>query len=53
LQHLLPASVLTTLARSKDTGDVRQRKLTATMFFWMTILALGPGGPITLHRVLT
>jgi len=53
LQHLLPASVLTTLARSKDAGDVRQRKLTATMFFWMTILAFGPGGPITLHRVLT
>lgn len=53
LQHLLPASVLTTLARSKDAGDVRQRKLTATIFFWMTILAFGPGGPITLHGVLT
>ena len=53
LQHLLPASVLTTLARSQNAGDVRHRKLTATVFFWMTILAFGPGGPITLHRVLT
>lgn len=53
LQHLLPASVLITLARSKNAADVRQRKLTATVFFWMTILAFGPGGPITLHRVLT
>jgi putative transposase len=52
-QHLLPASVLTTLARSKNAGDVRQRKLTATVFFWMAILAFGPGGPITLHGILT
>jgi putative transposase len=53
LQHLLPASILTTLARSKNAGDVRQRKLTTTVFFWMTVLAFGPGGPITLHRILT
>lgn len=53
LQHLLPAAVLTTLARGKNAGDVRRRKLTATVFFWMTVLAFGPGGPITLHRVLT
>jgi hypothetical protein len=53
LQHLLPAPVLITLARSKNAADVRQRKLTATVFFWLAILAFGPGGPITLHRVLT
>jgi putative transposase len=53
LEHLVPASVLTLLARSQNAGDVRQRKLTATVFFWMTVLAFGPGGPITLHRIVT
>lgn len=53
LQHLLPASVLNTLARSKNAGDIRHRKLTAPVFFWLTVLALGPGGPITLQRILT
>ena len=32
---------------------MRQRKLTCTVFFWMTVLAFGPGGPITLHKVIT
>jgi hypothetical protein len=49
----LPASVLNTLARSKNAGDIRHRKLTAPVFFWLTVLAFGPGGPITLQRILT
>jgi hypothetical protein len=53
MSQLLPSSVLTTLARSRNAGDVRQRKLTCTVFFWMTLLAFGPGGPISLHKVLT
>lgn len=53
MSQLLPSSVLTVLARQWNAGDVRQRKLTVTMFFWMTILAFGPGGPISLHKVLT
>ncbi|MGA9351653.1 MAG: hypothetical protein WBW48_23005, partial [Anaerolineae bacterium] len=39
MSQLLPSSVLTTLARSRNAGDVRQRKLTCTVFFWMTLLA--------------
>jgi len=53
MSHLLPAATLTTLARKWNAGDVRQRKLTCTTFFWMAILAFGPGGPITLHKVIT
>jgi putative transposase len=53
LSRLLPSTVLTTLARCYNAADVRQRKLTVSVFFWMTVLAFGPGGPITLHQVLT
>ncbi len=53
MSQLLPASVLTGLARKWNASDVRQRKLTVTMFFWLTVLAVGPGGPISLHKVLT
>jgi len=53
LSRLLPSSVLMALARRHSAADVRQRKLTVTMFFWMAVLAFGPGGPITLHQVLT
>ena len=53
MSRLLPAATLRTLARKWNADDVRQRKLTCTLFFWMTILAFGPGGPITLHKVIT
>jgi hypothetical protein len=53
MSQLLPSTVLISLARKWNAGDVRQRKLTVTMFFWMTVLAFGPGGPISLHKVLT
>mgnify|MGYP001592770587 CR=1 FL=1 len=53
LSQLLPSAVLNDLARKWNAGDVRQRKLTVTVFFWMTVLAVGPGGPLSLHKVLT
>ena len=53
MSQLLPSAVLNDLARKWNAGDVRQRKLTVTAFFWMTVLAVGPGGPLSLHKVLT
>lgn len=53
MSRLLPTTTLTTLARKWNAGDLRQRKLTCTIFFWMAVLAFGPGGPITLHKVIT
>lgn len=53
LGELLPVPVLTRLARSRNAGDVRQRKLTCTLFFWMAVFATGPGGPLSLHRLIT
>jgi hypothetical protein len=53
MSQLLPSEKLKALARSRNAGDVRERKLTCTAFFWMAVLAFGPGGPITLHKVLT
>ncbi len=53
MSRLLPTATLSTLARKWKADDVRQRKLTCTIFFWMTILAFGPGGPISLHQVIT
>ena len=51
--QLLTVEVLTQLARRWNAGDVRERKLTCVGFFWMAVLAFGPGGPVTLHKVLT
>ncbi|HLF25691.1 MAG TPA: hypothetical protein VJG32_05100 [Anaerolineae bacterium] len=53
MSQLLPCAVLNGLARKWNAGDVRQRKLTVTVFFWMSVLAVGPGGPLSLHKVLT
>lgn len=51
--QLLTPEVLVTLARRWNAGDERQRKLTCVGFFWMAVLAFGPGGPVSLHKVLT
>jgi len=53
MRQLLPNEKLKALARSRSAGDVRERKLTCTAFFWLAVLAFGPGGPISLHKVLT
>jgi hypothetical protein len=50
---LLPADLLTQLAHRCSADDERRRKLTCVMFFWMAVLAFGPGGPITLHSLMT
>jgi hypothetical protein len=51
--QLLTPEVLVTLARRWNAGDERQRKLTCVGFFWLAVLAFGPGGPVSLHKVLT
>ena len=53
MSQWLPLAVLNDLARRWNAGDVRQRNLTVTVVFWMTVLAVGPGGPLSLHQVLT
>lgn len=53
MQQLLPAEVLTCLAQKWNARDERQRKLTCVTFFWLTVLAVGPGGPLSLQKVLT
>ncbi len=53
MSQLLPGEKLKALARSRSADDLRERKLTCPVFFWLANLAFGPGGPITLHKVLT
>lgn len=53
LGQLLPANILTQLAHRCSADDERRRKLTCVVFFWMAVLAFGPGGPITLHSLVT
>jgi putative transposase len=51
--QLLSGEVLTQLARRCQADDERRRKLTCVIFFWMTVLAFGPGGPVILHQIIT
>lgn len=51
--RLLPNGLLNTLAQRVMAGDVRKRKLTCELFFWLMILAVGPGGPLSLHKILS
>jgi hypothetical protein len=51
LGELLPTDVLRQLARSCQAEDVRRRKLTSEVFFWVAVLAFGPGGPSSLQSV--
>jgi len=53
LAQFLSADTLKQLARQSQAGDVRERKLTCVVFFWLTVLAFGPGGPATLHHLLS
>lgn len=48
LKKLLPAEKLELMAAKTGAQDVRKRKLTCEVFFWLVILALGPGGSISL-----
>lgn len=51
--QLLPASVLNQLAQQHNAYDERRRKVTCVVFFWMALLAFGPGGLVTLHQLIT
>ncbi len=53
LGQVLTPERLTQLARRCNADDERQRKLTCVLFFWMAVLAFGPGGPVILHQVIT
>jgi DDE family transposase len=53
LAQFLSPETLKQLARQSQAGDVRERKLTCVVFFWLTVLAFGPGGPATLHHLLS
>ena len=44
LAQFLSADTLKQLARQSQAGDVRERKLSCVVFFWLTVLAFGPGG---------
>ncbi len=48
LKKLLPAKILEMIAAKTGPQDVRKRKLTCVVFFWLVIVALGPGGPMSL-----
>ena len=51
LAQLLSAETLQQLAQQCQAADRRQRKLTCTVFFWLTVLAFGPGGTTNLHQL--
>lgn len=53
MQQLLTGESLSHLARRCNADDERRRKLTCVIFFWMAVLAFGPGGFVTLHQVIT
>lgn len=49
----LSAETLKQLARQSQAADQRERKLTCVVFFWLSVLAFGPGGPTNLHQLLS
>jgi len=53
LQQLLPRERLQQLALRWQAADERQRKLTCTVFFWLAVLAFGPGGPVSLSKIIS
>lgn len=48
LGKLLPNETLKALAAQHGALDKRERMLTCTVFFWMVVLAVGPGGLVHL-----
>ena len=53
MRELISSETLTRLARRRSADDERRRKLTCVTFFWMALLAFGPGGFATLHQMIT
>ena len=53
MRQLVSDDILRQLARRCNAEDERRRKLTCVTFFWLALLAFGPGGFATLHQVIT
>jgi len=51
LREILPHTLLEKLAAQTQAQDQRKRKLTCVIFFWLMILAVGPGGPVNLSQM--
>jgi hypothetical protein len=50
---LLSTEQLRQLAQACQANDQRRRKLPVEIFFWLVVLAFGPGGAASLQRVCT
>jgi hypothetical protein len=48
LLELLPNSVVEAFASQTQAQDRRKRKLTCVLFFWLMLLVVAPGGPVSL-----
>jgi len=53
LGEVLPNATLEELATRTGAQDQRKRKLTCVVFFWLMVLAVGPGGPISLAKIIS
>ena len=53
LGEVLPHATLEELATQTGAQDQRKRKLTCGVFFWLMILAVGPGGPLSLATMIS
>jgi hypothetical protein len=53
LAEVLPNATLEALATQTQAQDQRKRKLTCVVFFWLLVLAMGPGGPLSLSSMVS
>lgn len=53
LAEVLPNNTLEALATQTQAQDERKRKLTCVVFFWLMVLVVGPGGPISLSGMVS
>lgn len=53
LAEILPNSTLEALAEQTGAQDQRKRKLTCVVFFWLMVLAAGPGGALNLAGLIS
>lgn len=53
LTEVLPNATLEALATQTQAQDQRKRKLTCVVFFWLMVLAVGPGGPVSLSGMVS
>ena len=53
LGEVLPNATLEALATQTQAQDQRKRKLTCVVFFWLLVLAMGPGGPLSLSSMVS